>query len=76
MYQDGKALLHQQRRVEDDQPKAQWQHIITCPDPEEIANPLLCDVAKSDGQPELGPDRRGCNGHMEGKVTAASSSKD
>lgn len=39
--EDGQALLDQERRVEDNQPEAQRQHVVTRPDLQEISDSLL-----------------------------------
>ena len=64
--EDGEAVLHQKRGVEDDQAKAQGQHVVTGADFEEVSYAFLPCVRKSlpwchwpaRGDCEAGHDRR------------------
>ena len=39
--EDGETVLDKKRGIEDDQAKAQGQHIVTCPDFEEVSYAFL-----------------------------------
>lgn len=41
LYQNGKTLLHQQGSIKDNETAAQGQHIVACPDFQELSDTFL-----------------------------------
>jgi len=51
--EDVQALLDQQRRIKDDQPEAQWEHIIARPHLQESSNRTLYTQHRASNHPIL-----------------------